>query len=214
MKVVVGKEGANTTLFSGDLNQIVFSPYWNIPQSIVRDEIMPSVRTDANYLTTHHMEIVRKNDSLPEIRQAPGKDNPLGKVKFLFPNSYDIFFHDTPAKGLFEKNNRAYSHGCIRLEDDKKLAEYLLKDDPSWTEEKIGQAMNSGKEQFVKVKKIVPVMITYFTAWVDDTGQLNFRNDVYHHDLKTRERMFVNTSIMQKPNNADSIRRDTSQQKI
>jgi murein L,D-transpeptidase YcbB/YkuD len=175
---------------------------------------MPTITTDAKYLQKHHMEIVKKSDSLLVIRQAPGPDNPLGKVKFLFPNSYDIFFHDTPAKGLFEKNNRAYSHGCIRLEDARKLAIYLLKDDASWTPEKIDKAMNSGKEQFVRVQRSIPVMITYFTTWVDENGQLNFRNDVYHHDEKTRERMFVSAAVMQQAPHTDSIGHDSSQRKI
>ena len=214
MKVVVGKEGANTTMFSGDMNQVVFSPYWNIPASIVEEEILPAMKNDQNYLQKHHMEIVKKNDSLPVIRQVPGPDNPLGGVKFLFPNSYDIFFHDTPKKELFAKRERAYSHGCIRLEDAKKLAAYLLKDDPSWTPEKIEQAMKSGKEQFVKVKKSVPVLITYFTTWVDENGQLNFRNDVYKHDTKTRKRLFNTVSLTPSFPQKDSISRDTSKTKI
>jgi murein L,D-transpeptidase YcbB/YkuD len=138
----------------------------------------------------------------------------MGKVKFLFPNSYEIFFHDTPAKNLFTKDKRTFSHGCIRLEDAKKLAEYLLKDDPSWTPEKIEQAMNSGKEQFVQVKKPVPVMITYFTAWTDQNGKLNFRDDVYSHDAKTRTRMFGTTSALQQPPYTDSMRKDSTKGKI
>ncbi len=214
IKVVVGKEGANTTMFSGDLNQIVFSPYWNIPSSIVEEEILPAMKKDANYLQKHHMEIVSKKDSVPELRQVPGNDNPLGKVKFLFPNSYDIYFHDTPAKGLFEKSKRAYSHGCIRLQDARKLANYLLKDDASWNPEKIDQAMNSGKEQYVRVKKPVPVAITYFTAWVDENGQLNFRDDIYQHDAKTREKLFGTASLTQPTLQNDSTRMDTAKRKI
>jgi murein L,D-transpeptidase YcbB/YkuD len=209
MKVVVGKEGANTTMFSGDLNQVVFSPYWNIPASIVEEEILPAMKADPNYLQKNHMEIVKKNDSLPVIRQVPGPHNAMGKAKFLFPNSYDIFFHDTPAKDLFAKDKRAYSHGCIRVEDAKKLAEYLLKNDEGWTPDKIQQAMDSGKEQFVAIKKPVPVMITYFTTWVDENGQLNFRDDVYKHDAKTREKMF-GSSVMTPVKNVDSAGRDSS----
>jgi L,D-transpeptidase YcbB len=210
MKVVVGKEGANTTMFSGNLDQIVFSPYWNIPASIVEEEIIPAMKTDPNYLQKHHMEIVKQNDSLPVIRQTPGPDNAMGKVKFLFPNSYDIFFHDTPAKDLFAQDKRAYSHGCIRVEDAKKLAEYLMKDDKNWTSEKIEQAMNSGKEQFVSVKNPVPVIITYFTAWVDENGQLNFRDDVYKHDAKTREKMFGRATLLSPENNkVDSMHKDS-----
>jgi murein L,D-transpeptidase YcbB/YkuD len=201
-------------MFSGDLNQVVFSPYWNIPASIVEEEILPAMKTNPDYLQKNHMEIVKKNDSLPVIRQAPGPDNPLGKVKFLFPNSYDIYFHDTPAKGLFEKNKRAYSHGCIRLEDAKALAVFLLKDDAAWTPEKIEEAMNSGKEQFVKVKNPVPVVVTYFTAWVDENGHLNFRDDVYHHDIKTKEKMFGTTVAMRQTPQIDSVSRETTKRKI
>lgn len=214
MKVVVGKEGANTTMFSGDLNQVVFSPYWNIPASIVEEEILPAMKSNPDYLQKNHMEIVKKNDSLPVIRQVPGEHNAMGKAKFLFPNSYDIFFHDTPAKELFAKDKRAYSHGCIRVEDAKKLAEYLLKNDEAWTPEKIQKAMDSGKEQFVAVKKPVPVMITYFTAWVDENGQLNFRDDVYKHDAKTREKMFGTTTGVSPLNNInDSIKTDSGKGK-
>jgi len=212
MKVVVGKEGANTTMFSGDLSQVVFSPYWNIPASIVEEEILPAMQKDQSYLQKNHMEIVKQGDSVPVIRQVPGPDNPLGEVKFLFPNSYDIFFHDTPAKELFEKSKRAYSHGCIRLEDAKKLAFYLLKDDESWTPDKIEQAMNSGKEQFVALKKTIPVMITYFTAWVDENGQINFRDDIYNHDHKTKQRLFSTASATQ-PVLTDSITTDTIKRK-
>ena len=210
MKVVVGKEGANTTMFSGNLNQIVFSPYWNIPASIVEEEILPAMRADASYLQKHNMEIVKKNDSVPVIRQLPGANNSMGKAKFLFPNSYDIFFHDTPAKDLFAKDKRAYSHGCIRVEDAKKLAEYLLTNDQAWSPDKIQQTMDAGKEQFVQVKKPVPVTITYFTTWVDEDGHLNFRDDLYKHDAKTREILFGTTATSTPLNHKDSLKTDTS----
>jgi murein L,D-transpeptidase YcbB/YkuD len=194
MPVAVGKEGTNTTIFSGDLNQIVFSPYWNIPVSIVKREILPKMKSDPNYLKSKRMEIVGKNDSLPTIRQLPGKDNALGKVKFLFPNRYDIYFHDTEAKEIFNKDKRAVSHGCIRLADAGKLATYLLRNNNSWTPEKITTAMDSGKEQYVKMSPAIPVSITYYTAWVDETGQLNFRDDIYLNDSKIEQMMFANTA--------------------
>ena len=137
------------------------------------------------------MEVIGEEDGVPEIRQLPGEKNSLGKVKFLFPNSYNIYFHDTPAKSLFEKNKRAYSHGCIRLSEPEKLAEYLLKDDPSWDSFKIQEAMNAGKERFVKLKEPVTVFITYYTAWVDENGKLNFRDDIYSHDEKIEAKMFM-----------------------
>ncbi len=190
MAVVVGKEGNNTTVFSDKLTTIVFSPYWNLPESIVRKEILPSMARNASYLESHNMEITGGSDTLPEIRQKPGGDNSLGKVKFLFPNSFDIYFHDTPAKELFNKDVRAFSHGCIRLRDPEKLANYLLEDNPKWTPERIDTAMNNGNEQFIRVKNPVPVFITYYTTWVDDKGVLNFRNDIYGHDKEIAGKMF------------------------
>jgi murein L,D-transpeptidase YcbB/YkuD len=177
-------------MFTGELNQVVFSPYWNIPASIVRDEILPAIEKDPNHLKKRNMEIVGKDDSLPRIRQLPGTENSLGKVKFLFPNTYDIYFHDTPDKTLFKKTNRAFSHGCIRLADAEKMANYLLRNQPEWTPAKINQHMNSEKENYVKVKNPIPVLINYFTAWVNNAGELNFRNDVYGHDKKQSEKMF------------------------
>jgi murein L,D-transpeptidase YcbB/YkuD len=191
MPVIVGKEGTGTVMFNGNINQIVFNPYWNIPSSIVKNEIAPAMKSDPGYLKKHNMEIVKQNDSLPEIRQLPGKDNALGKVKFLFPNTFDIYLHDTPDKTLFKKQDRALSHGCIRVADAAKMAEYLLRDQPEWNAQKINQAMNSGKEQSVSVKKSVPVYITYYTAWIDEKGKMNFRNDVYGHDKDAAQKMFA-----------------------
>ena len=191
MNVVVGKEGHNTMMFTGNLNQVVFSPYWNLPPSIVKKEILPAIERNPNYLASHHMEITGNEGGLPVIRQLPGEDNSLGKVKFLFPNSFNIYFHDTPAKTLFDKDKRAYSHGCIRLSDPVKMANYLLKDDAEWPAENIDAAMNSGKEKYVKLKKPVPVLITYYTAWVDDSGLLHFADDIYGHDKTVIEKMFI-----------------------
>ena len=128
-------------------------------------------------------------EGYPTIRQLPGPKNSLGKVKFLFPNSYDIYFHDTPAKSLFNSDKRAFSHGCIRLSDPEKLARYVLRDQPEWTPEKIYEAMNATEEQVVKVHPI-PVLITYYTAWVDEDGVLNFRDDIYSHDANLVQKMF------------------------
>ncbi|MFN2458184.1 MAG: murein L,D-transpeptidase [Chitinophagaceae bacterium] len=197
MPVVVGKEGTNTMMFTGNLNQVVFSPNWNIPESIVRNEILPAMKKDPNYLKKKKMEIVKEGDSLPTIRQLPGTENSLGKVKFLFPNSYDIYFHDTQgsARSLFQKQKRAFSHGCIRLADAEKMANYLLRNQQEWDSVKIKQAMNAGNEQYVRVKNPIQVVITYFTAWVDENGQLNFRDDIYAHDGNTAGKMFLNSAF-------------------
>jgi murein L,D-transpeptidase YcbB/YkuD len=137
------------------------------------------------------MEQVGTEGGLPVIRQKPGPKNSLGKVKFLFPNSFNIYFHDTPAKSLFSQDKRAYSHGCIRLAEPEKMARYLLRDNPEWTPEKISEAMNAEKEQYVKLKKPVPVIISYYTSWVDENGLLNFRDDIYKHDSDVTGKMFL-----------------------
>jgi murein L,D-transpeptidase YcbB/YkuD len=192
MNVVVGKEGHSTMQFTGTLNQIVFSPYWNVPPSIVTNEILPELAKNPNYLRENDMEDQgdKDGDGIPDIRQLPGDKNSLGKVKFLFPNRFDIYLHDTPAKSLFNKDKRAFSHGCIRLEDAQKMAEYLLRNDPDWDSMKIMDAMNSGQQKFVKLKEPAEVFITYYTAWVDESGQLNFRGDVYNHDQEMIARLF------------------------
>jgi len=190
MDVVVGKEGHNTMMFNGDMNQVVFCPYWNVPSSIVSHEILPEMAKNPNYLEKENMEVTGNEDGLPVIRQRPGEKNALGRVKFLFPNSFNIYFHDTPVKSLFQKDKRAYSHGCIRLKEPEKLANYVLRNQPEWTPERIEEAMNSGDEKFVKIKNPIPVLITYYTAWVDDNGQLNFREDIYGHDSNLASKMF------------------------
>ena len=191
MDVVVGKGGHDTRIFTGNLNQVVFSPHWNVPKSIVEKEILPAIEKDPDYLEKENMEITGEVDGIPEIRQLPGEKNALGKVKFLFPNSYDIYFHDTPSKSLFKKDKRAFSHGCIRLSDPEKMANYLLHDQPGWDAAKINEAMNAGEEKFVKLKKPVPVLITYYTSWVDEDGELNFREDIYDHDARLMQKMFI-----------------------
>ena len=193
MDVVVGKDGHDTRIFTGNLNQVVFSPYWNVPKSIVQKEILPAIEKNPNYLEKENMEVTGENDGLPEIRQRPGGENALGKVKFLFPNSFNIYFHDTPSKSLFAKDKRAFSHGCIRLSDPVKMANYLLRNQSEWDAAKIEEAMNSGEEKFVKLKKPVPVLITYYTAWVDEDGHLNFREDIYGHDAQLTKKMFTKT---------------------
>lgn len=190
MVVVVGKQGHNTVTFTGMLSQVVFSPYWNVPDNIVRKEIVPSMNNNPGYLAKQNMEIVGNRGGLPIVRQLPGEKNALGRVKFLFPNRFDIYFHDTPSKSLFSQDKRAFSHGCIRLSEPEKMANYLLKDDKDWDESKISSAMNSSQEKYVKLKDPVPVFITYYTAWVDENGLLNFRDDVYEHDKELRKMMF------------------------
>jgi murein L,D-transpeptidase YcbB/YkuD len=153
------------------------------------------MQKDPDYLKKRNMEIVKQEGDYMQIRQLPGQDNSLGRVKFLFPNSFDIYLHDTPHKNLFAQQNRALSHGCIRVAKPDSLAAYILRNQQGWTPEKITQAMNSGQEQTVKVEKPVPVAITYYTAWTGNNGKLHFRKDLYGFDQKTAARMFTNAAI-------------------
>ncbi len=206
MDVVVGAEATHTVIFSGMLTQVVFAPYWNIPQSIIRAEILPAVKRDPGYLSRKRMEVVVGGKVVPSrsikwrsytqgvpfvIRQRPGIGNALGQVKFLFPNQHSIYMHDTPAKDKFSQHERAFSHGCIRLSEPRRLAEYLLRRDTTWTAGKILQAMSGKAEQVVQLTHPWPVTLGYFTAWVDAGGRLQFRKDVYGHDEHLALEMFA-----------------------
>lgn len=191
MNVIVGKQATETVIFTGNLKYIVFSPYWKLPPNIIKKEVWPAYKRNPNYLARNRMEIFGKGDSLPLIRQLPGPKNSLGLVKFLFPNSFDIYFHDTPEKSLFTANERSFSHGCIRLSNPKKLAQYLLRYDTVTYKPKIVDSlMHLSREKWVNLKKPIPVFLTYFTAWVDETGILNFRKDIYKHDEKVANKLF------------------------
>ncbi len=194
MDVVVGNSATRTVIFSDTLSRIVFSPTWSVPVSIVKNEILPAMKKNPNYLASKGMSIVGGSASLPSIVQGPGASNALGRVKFLFPNDYSIYFHDTPSKGGFAREKRAFSHGCIRLSEPAKLAEYLLRNDPQWPPDSIKKAMFRGKERYVKLKEKRPVSIGYYTAWVDRQGRLNFRDDVYGHDERLANELFIETS--------------------
>ena len=183
--VVVGKALNQTVVFSGMMQYVVFSPYWNVPKSIIKKEIAPAMAKNKNYLAEHNMEW---NNGA--IRQKPGPKNSLGLVKFLFPNNNNIYLHDTPSKSLFNEEKRAFSHGCIRIEKPKELANLLLKDDKDWSPEKIDAAMNKGKETWYTLKNKIPVYIGYFTAWVDSEGVIHFYDDIYHRDERLAELIF------------------------
>lgn len=212
MDVVVGATATRTVVFSGLLSQVVMAPYWNVPQSIIRSEILPAVKRNAHYLDRKGMEVVKAGVTVPAssidwkkystgvpftIRQKPGPGNALGKVKFLFPNQYSIYFHDTPAKDKFARDRRAFSHGCIRLSEPARLANYLLQQDSTWTESKVREAMNGPNEVAVDLLHPRPVILGYFTAWVDARGRIGFRDDVYGHDGKLAEELFGQGSTEQ-----------------
>ncbi len=176
-KVVVGKAMNKTVVFNADMKYIVFNPYWNVPKSILKNEILPAIQKDPNYLEKNDMEW---HEGI--VRQKPGPKNALGQVKFLFPNSNAIYLHDTPSKSLFDLEKRAFSHGCIRIEKPKELLHLLMKEDKNWTPEKIETTLTAGKEKWYTLQKKIPVFIGYFTAWVDNEGVIHFYDDVYKRD--------------------------------
>jgi murein L,D-transpeptidase YcbB/YkuD len=199
IRVVVGKPGNETPVFSDTMETVVFSPYWYIPDSIKAKEMAPSVLRDPGYLERNNIEVLRgaqpvdvetidweDPQSLRQLvfRQRPGASNALGHVKFLFPNELDVYLHDTPADSLFEQGGRAFSHGCVRVEEPEKLAQYLLRGQEEWNTTAIRQAMYSGQEQQVPLPEKIPVHLAYFTAWVDERGGLHFAPDVYGYDRK------------------------------
>lgn len=210
MKVIVGKEMNSTPIFSDKLEYVVFAPFWNVPKSIVENEIKPNMLRNPNFLESQDMEIIkgdRKNFQRISassidwsgvtqqnfkylIRQRPGPKNSLGLVKFLFPNEFNVYLHDTPYDALFNQEQRGFSHGCVRLERPAELAEYLLKDDPKWSPSAIRDAMNGKEEQWVVLKEKVPVYIVYFTSWVDDQGNVYFSKDLYGHDDNLKKEYF------------------------
>jgi len=183
MAVVVGKQQSQTPVFSDQMEYLELNPEWNIPTSIAENEILPKLASDPGYLARHNMEFVGDGAN-QRIRQRSGPDNPLGQVKFMFPNEHDVYLHDSPADHLFSREERDFSHGCIRLERPVQLAEYLLRDKPDWSGTKVREAIVSGEHRTVKLPHKLPVHILYFTAWVEDNGSVNFRKDVYGHDAK------------------------------
>jgi murein L,D-transpeptidase YcbB/YkuD len=181
MKVIVGQEYEDkaTPVFSDSMETVVFRPYWNITPDIQAKEIEPKIAANPGYMESENLEYY-KDGGATRIRQKPGPKNSLGFVKFLFPNDFNIYLHDTPQRELFGKDVRAFSHGCIRVEKPTELAEWVL----GWDANRVEQAMQNGPDNSsVKLPRKIPVYITYGTAYVRD-GQLFFGNDLYHRDDK------------------------------
>jgi L,D-transpeptidase YcbB len=197
MNVVIGRADSNATpVFAANMTQVVFSPQWHVPTSIMLKEILPAATANAGYLSRHNYELTTSGGrAIPNtaqniarigtgvmVRQRSGDDNSLGKVKFLLPNPYDIYLHDTPSRSLFSRVRRDFSHGCVRLGDPMAMARYVLGSQPVWTDAKITEAMNAGVERYVRVPRPIPVLIVYQTAVVEPDGSLRYFNDVYGHD--------------------------------
>ncbi|MBI5559372.1 MAG: L,D-transpeptidase family protein [Deltaproteobacteria bacterium] len=201
MRVVVGKPFWNTPVFSEEMTYLVLNPPWHIPKSIALEEILPKLRKDPGYLDRQDIKVSQNGATLDgkalqqinwsrlsinnfpyKFKQNPGPKNPLGSIKFVFPNQHDIYLHDSPNKNLFQRNIRAYSHGCIRIEKPVELAEYLLRDDPKWNRDAIAQTIKNGEKKTIRLPRPVPVHLLYLTAWVDENNIMQFRDDIYERD--------------------------------
>ncbi|HMM11549.1 MAG TPA: L,D-transpeptidase family protein [Bacteroidales bacterium] len=198
MKTIVGKDYRETPVFNSRITYLVFSPSWTVPPGIQKADVIPATARNINYLKEKNMVVLNahgqaidpstinwKRDGMRYIiRQAPGPQNALGRVKFMFPNKYNVYLHDTPSRELFARDERTFSSGCIRVEKPFELARLLLDDDPGWTEERIRQAMNSSSERTVVLRSQPGVYIYYLTAWADQNGNLQYRNDIYNRDAE------------------------------
>ncbi len=201
MNVVVGRAyGHDTPVFSDTMQYVVFRPYWEVPSSITRGELIPHIARDPDYLSKKGFEVVDSRQDVVAagtvssavlgqlragklfIRQKPGPKNALGLAKFIFPNSYNVYMHDTPATEFFAKSRRDFSHGCIRLEHPADLAAWVLRDNPGWPPERIHAAMNGEATQQVNLAHPIPVLIVYGTVVVPEDGLVYFYDDIYGHD--------------------------------
>jgi murein L,D-transpeptidase YcbB/YkuD len=198
-RAIVGSSKRQTPVFSSIMKYMVVNPEWVVPPKILKLDVIPDIIKDSTYLVKKNMKILRMDGSEVEpssidwksvsenrfpymIRQEPGQGNPLGKIKFMFANEYDVYIHDTPSRSLFTRNIRSFSSGCVRIDNAQELANYLLKDDPDWTPERLQEAIDKGQKRIIVLKKPVPVHILYLTAWADDKGTAYFGKDIYDRD--------------------------------
>ncbi|GAC1374042.1 MAG: L,D-transpeptidase family protein [Hymenobacter sp.] len=202
MRVIVGKSLHETPIFSDKMEYVVLAPYWNVPFSIIENELKERLVTDPHYIDRLDMEVVKGSGKRAivvdpasidwsgvteenfkyTLRRRPGPDNDLGNMKFIFPNSNDVYLHDTPHRELFSQTQRSFSHGCVRVQDPLRLATYLLRDKPGWDQQTILDTVATRHEKYVPLKTKLPVYLVYFTAWADAGGHPHFRDDIYGHD--------------------------------
>jgi L,D-transpeptidase YcbB len=214
MPVVVGKQYRPTPLFSDQMSYLVINPSWNIPDTIAQEEILPAVQADSDYLSRNEMEVVATNGQVLDVssidwedletdsfeyrfRQKPGDGNSLGRLKFMFPNEFDVYLHDTPATHLFERRKRDFSHGCVRVGKPIELAEWVLDGQDEWNRETILNTIDEGQETTVTLDHALPVYLLYWTAWVEDDGTVSFREDIYGEDRKLWRTMPAQTLDLQ-----------------
>jgi murein L,D-transpeptidase YcbB/YkuD len=177
-RVIVGKTETPTPIFSNTMQYLIVNPYWTVPRSILRNELS----SDPNHLRRLGYQVTSRNGQMM-VRQPPGERNALGRIKFMFPNDYAVYLHDTPKRTLFNETKRAFSHGCVRLDEPFRFAETVLGE--AWTEKRIKKLLG-GKERYVNLPKPLPVHIGYFTAFVDESGFLQTREDLYGFSRRVR----------------------------
>lgn len=202
MNVVVGEaiDGRNTPVFHSEMTTVTFRPYWNVPEAIATKEIVPALLKQASYLTKNNMEIVANfaqsaqalepsHDTIErlaagavKVRQKPGPENALGLYKFSFPNTNNVYLHSTPSKGLFNRDRRDFSHGCIRVQDPLALAQWVLEENGDWGRERIETFANGEVTKTINLKRAIPVYILYSTVMADPQGRISFYEDIYGHD--------------------------------
>ena len=217
MRVVVGRSDHRTPLLNNAMTYLVFSPFWNVPQTIAAKEIVPQIMKNVSYLKKENLRVFeQEGDDMSELdpdsvdwsgvkgrnlrfRMEPGAKNSLGRIKFMFPNCNNVYLHDTPAKSLFNKSARQLSHGCVRVEEPVQLAAYLLAKDTAWVKAEIRKASSRHGERVVRLPEPVPVHLEYFTAWVDASGTLQFRNDIYGWDDQVLKAMHGIPVLKKKP---------------
>jgi murein L,D-transpeptidase YcbB/YkuD len=207
IRVVTGRPYRHTPVFSGTMTYLEVNPYWHIPPSIARKDILPKIKKNPDYLAEQGIRVFEswKSDAgeidpnavdwsriTPrtfsyKLRQDPGPRNALGRIKFMFPNRFSVYLHDTPAKGLFDETRRTFSSGCVRVERPMDLADFVLDGDPLWTRDALQAAIESGETRTMRLPKPLPVHILYWTAWIDEEGRIQFRKDVYGRDKELRE---------------------------
>jgi L,D-transpeptidase YcbB len=204
MKIIVGKNYRKTPVFSDKISYMVLNPSWHVPQTIAVEDKLPLIRKNPGYLTQQKMRVfsswradakeinpyqidwrkVTESNFYYRLRQDPGPNNALGRIKFMFPNRFNVYLHDTPSRELFNKTSRTFSSGCIRVQNPEELALYLLNDDPRWNREKLRKTLNTMKEQSIRLPSPVPVHLLYWTVFVDEDGVVQFRNDIYGRDAQ------------------------------
>jgi murein L,D-transpeptidase YcbB/YkuD len=183
-KVIVGRAETPTPIFSDEMETVIINPSWTVPPSILRKEFLPALAQDPFYAERRGFRVFRRGNQI-SVQQPPGERNALGYIKFIFPNQHSVYLHDTPTRNLFRAERRAFSHGCVRVEQPFRLAEEVLGEDSTWTEQKLRRLIGRG-ERHIRLRRTLPVHITYFTLAVDERGQVHTFDDIYGVNRKVK----------------------------